>query len=59
MELSEILEIQPYSLNKTEKEKLLNPIFTGLSQFHYTHCETYKKMMDVLDMIHIRNITIL
>jgi phenylacetate-coenzyme A ligase PaaK-like adenylate-forming protein len=48
MQLSEILAIQPYSLNKTDKEKLLNPYFSGLSQFHYTHCERYKKMMDVI-----------
>jgi len=46
MELSEILDIPPYSLNKIEKERLLSPFLMQLSQHHYTHCISYKKMMD-------------
>lgn len=46
MELIEILDIPPYSLNKTEKEKLLSPFLTSLSRYHYEHCLPFKKMMD-------------
>lgn len=46
MEISEILEIQPYSLNKTDKEHLLSPYLNGLSRHHYEICESFKKMMD-------------
>jgi len=46
MELSEILDIPPYSLNKTEKEQLLSPYLMQLSHHHYTHCIAYQKMMD-------------
>lgn len=46
MELIEILDIPPYSLNKTEKEKLLSPFLTSLSRYHYEHCTPFKKMMD-------------
>ncbi len=46
MELIEILDIPPYSLNKTEKEKLLSPFLTSLSRYHYKHCLPFKKMMD-------------
>jgi phenylacetate-coenzyme A ligase PaaK-like adenylate-forming protein len=46
MELSEILDIQPYSLNKAEKERLLSPFLMNLSRHHYEHCLPYRKMMD-------------
>lgn len=46
MELTEILDIPPYSLNKTEKEKILSPFLTNLSRHHYEHCLPFKKMMD-------------
>lgn len=46
MELIEILDIQPYSLNKKEKEKLLSPFLMKLSRHHYEHCLPFKKMMD-------------
>jgi len=46
MEISEILNIQPYSLNKSDKEKLLSPYLDYLSRFHYENCISYKKMMD-------------
>ncbi|MDR1459121.1 MAG: acyl-protein synthetase, partial [Bacteroidales bacterium] len=46
MEISEILDIRPYSLNKPEKEQLLSSYLTELSRYHYNHCLPYKKMMD-------------
>ena len=49
MELAEILDIQPYSLNKIEKECLLSPYLMNLSLYHYNHCLPFKKMMDSID----------
>jgi phenylacetate-coenzyme A ligase PaaK-like adenylate-forming protein len=46
MEIAKILDIPPYSLNKTEKEQLFGPFLTELSRFHYVHCAGYGKMMD-------------
>jgi len=46
MDISEILDIQPYSLNKADKEKLLSTYLSQLTRFHYEHCEPYRKMMD-------------
>lgn len=48
MDISEILSVQPYSLNKTDKEKLLSPYLTYLSQHHYEHCESYRNMMNAI-----------
>jgi len=49
MELAEILDIQPYSLNKTEKERILNSFLMDLSRYHYEHCLPYRKMMDSIN----------
>lgn len=46
---SEILDINPYSLNRSEKEKLLNPVFHDLSKHHYNNCLMYRRMMDAID----------
>lgn len=46
MEISDILNIAPYSLGKNEKRKLLNDRLRSLTLHHYNHCEPYKKMMD-------------
>ena len=46
MEISEILEIKPYSLDKYDKERMLSPFLNGLTHHHYTHCEPYRKMLD-------------
>ncbi len=45
MNIEEILKIKPYSLNKTEKEKLFSSFLARLSEHHYTHCEPYRKIM--------------
>ncbi len=46
MNISEILEIQPYSLNKNQKEGILSPFLMNLSRHHYEHCHPFRKMMD-------------
>jgi phenylacetate-coenzyme A ligase PaaK-like adenylate-forming protein len=46
MNIEEILKIEPYSLNRSEKKKIFNSFLTELSEYHYKHCQPYKKMMD-------------
>jgi phenylacetate-coenzyme A ligase PaaK-like adenylate-forming protein len=46
MNLAEIPNIQPYSLGKADKEKMLSPFLTMLSRHHYHACVPYRKMMN-------------
>ncbi len=46
MNLSEILDIPPFSLNSVQKQSLLNNYLKELTQFHYHACPSYKKMLD-------------
>jgi len=46
MDIAELLNISPYSLEKNEKQKVLNSFLTRLTRHHYDNCPTYSKMMD-------------
>lgn len=48
MEITETLDLTPYSLPKSEKEKILNSILNRLTNHHYTNCPQFKMMMDAL-----------
>lgn len=48
MTIDEILNIAPYSLDKEHKHRLLDERLTELTQYHYTHCPEYKRMMDAV-----------
>lgn len=48
MTYEEILQIPPYSLNKSEKTELLNNKLFELTKHHYEHCEAYHRMCDAL-----------
>ena len=48
LEYDEILNIPPYSLDKEEKEKLLNQRIVELTRFHYENCPEYKNILDVM-----------
>ncbi|MBI88590.1 MAG: acyl-protein synthetase [Candidatus Marinimicrobia bacterium] len=39
----------PYSLQKDEKEKLLNGFLSKLTKHHYNNCYEYKRILDALD----------
>lgn len=45
----EILKMDPFSVNKNEKEKLLTNYCRGLSQRHMNNCEPYNRMMKAID----------
>lgn len=46
MEINEILEIEPYSLDKEQKRTLLNARLQELTKLHYNQCPEYKRMFD-------------
>ena len=48
MELIEILNTRPYSLNKEEKRFILNSTLSNLTRYHYQNCQEYRKMLDSL-----------
>lgn len=50
MEFSEILEINPYSLNKKEKQRMLGSRLKELTQMHYKNCEIYRRVLDLLEV---------
>jgi phenylacetate-coenzyme A ligase PaaK-like adenylate-forming protein len=45
MDYSDILVIDPFSLAKEEKERLLTEKLLELTNLHMAHCSAYKKMM--------------
>ena len=42
MDINEILEIDPYSLDKEQKHQLLNERLNELNLKHYIHCDPYR-----------------
>lgn len=46
MNINEILEIAPYSLDRGQKHQLLNERLRELTRKHYNQCEAYRRMMD-------------
>ena len=49
MIFQELLNRNPYSLNKVDKNKILGKILNNLSINHYNNCEDYKKILDSID----------
>jgi len=46
MDISELLNISPYSLRGNEKQIILNSFLTRLTRHHYDNCPAYTRMMD-------------
>lgn len=46
MDIAELLNTTPYSLNKIEKHEVLDSLLTQLTRHHYNNCHAYSKMMD-------------
>ena len=55
MTIDELLNIDPYSLSKEEKEALYDQQIKELVRYHYASCLPYRKMMDAMgiDMDHL------
>ncbi|CAM3456320.1 acyl-protein synthetase [Helicobacter labetoulli] len=43
-----IFKLDPYSLCKEDKERLLTQNIKKLCEFHYKHCKEYRKILDAL-----------
>ena len=41
-----MFEIEPYSLGKAEKHRVLDARLLALTRHHYAHCEAYRRMLD-------------
>ncbi len=50
MDINDILNIAPYSLDRKEKRVLLNTVLRDLTKHHYTNCSSYKKMLDAIGL---------
>jgi phenylacetate-coenzyme A ligase PaaK-like adenylate-forming protein len=50
MNLADILNTEPYSLDKKTKRELLNERLRDLTLLHYEQCGAYKKMMDAIGL---------
>lgn len=48
--LEELMQIDPYSLTKVEKDKMLTSELIKLTKWHYQNSERYKKMMDAVGL---------
>ena len=46
MDLSNVINISPYSLNKKDKKQLLNSFLIDLAKHHYRKNKNFKRMMD-------------
>lgn len=46
MSIEEILDLEPYSLDKESKSAILNQRVRNLTRHHYEHCESYRKIID-------------
>lgn len=49
MTLDELLNIDPYSLDATQKEQVLSSYMSELTRFHYDNCNEYHKILDILN----------
>lgn len=46
--LEQLLQIAPYSLDKTEKHAIYKEALSELTRHHYASCPEYKKILDVM-----------
>jgi phenylacetate-coenzyme A ligase PaaK-like adenylate-forming protein len=46
MNITDLLSVSPYSLNKKDKEEVLSFFLTQLSRHHYENCPIFARMMD-------------
>jgi phenylacetate-coenzyme A ligase PaaK-like adenylate-forming protein len=50
MDVTNLFELSPYSLDKEIKRQLLNGQLRALTIHHYERCEAYRKMMDAVGL---------
>lgn len=47
-DISELLSIEPYSLDKYEKSVVLTAILSELTRYHYENCQPYRNILNAL-----------
>ena len=50
MDINEILNIDPYSLDKEQKRTMLDARLQELTRLHYARCEPYRRMMNAVGL---------
>lgn len=50
MDINKILETEPYSLPKAEKQRMLDDRLHELTRLHYCQCQGYRRIMDAAGM---------
>jgi phenylacetate-coenzyme A ligase PaaK-like adenylate-forming protein len=48
LDYSKILEIEPFSLSKNDKEVFLTKYLSDLTCYHYNNCQEYRKILDAI-----------
>ena len=49
MTFDEIIDISPFSLDETNKEKILTKRLSELTEYHREHCAEYRKMLEAVN----------
>ena len=49
MKIENLLELEPFSMNRSEKNSAYNEIFKKLAQHHYSKCNDYRKIIDAIN----------
>lgn len=49
IDYAEVLNMEPYSLSKADKQVFLTKYLSELTMYHYSKCNEYKKIIDSID----------
>ena len=47
--MTQLPDIEPYSLDKSQKQAFLDKELSALTRKHYQHCEAYRNMLDAIN----------
>ena len=48
MNILDLAKINPYSLDKIEKDKIFLELFKNLNDYHLNNCKVYKKIFNTI-----------
>lgn len=49
--LAEIIDVEPYSMARTEKSALYTRALSNLTRHHYDHCPEYRRILDLIGCV--------
>ena len=47
--MEDLYQLEPFSLDREQKEAILVPKYRALTQFHYDNCQIYKDILDCMN----------